>query len=198
MSPTKKPDRATRLTLLCRGATASNRQARFFSDEPVLRKEIGRAQAIARLLPRFDMVLHAPEASAAETAAVFSSGAVACEALKDVDYGAWSGRAAAEVAAAAPAEFQAWREDPAAAAHGGESFTAASTRAVAWLGALHAAGGHTLAVTHAVVLKLLLAHVLQAPPAAIWRIDVEPLSTLSLTSDGKRWALRGFGPVLPQ
>lgn len=54
-----------------------------------------------------------------------------------------------------------------------------------------------LAVTHAIVLKLLFLHVVGAPLTSIWRIDVEPLGLLALTSDGRRWALRSFGAELP-
>ena len=62
--------RATRLTLLSRGATASNQQPRFSSDEPLLAKELERATRLARALPAFEDVLHAPEASAANGSAI--------------------------------------------------------------------------------------------------------------------------------
>jgi broad specificity phosphatase PhoE len=86
--------------------------------------------------------------------------------------------------------------DPAAAPHGGESFETAQARAAAWLESLHGTGGHRLAVTHPVILKLLFAHVLGAPLSSVWRIDAEPFCLLSLSSEGTRWALRGFGPAI--
>ncbi|WP_411036113.1 histidine phosphatase family protein [Shinella sp. BYT-45] len=189
--------RATRLTILCRGATVSSRQPRFFSDERLLAKETERARKLAQHLRAFDEVLHAPEKSAAETAALFSSRPIPCPPLRDVDYGQWNERAIADVAAGSPQAFERWMSDPAAAPHGGESFDAACERAASWLTTLHAKGGSTLAVTHGIILKLLLAHVLGAPLASLWRIDVEPLGMLLLTSDGRRWALRGFGSDLP-
>lgn len=182
--------RATRLTLLCRGATASNQQPRFSSDEPILAKERERATQLARVLPAFEDVLHAPELSAAETAGVFSSKPIVFDALRDVDYGQWNGLAVADVAAD---DLQRWMADPSETPHGGESFEQVRERAAAWLDGLHGAGGRRLAVTHGIILKIVLAHVLGAPLTSVWRVDVEPLGLLSLTSDGRRWALRHFG-----
>ncbi|MGE6786411.1 histidine phosphatase family protein [Ensifer adhaerens] len=189
--------RATRLTLLCRGATLSNLQSRFFSDEPLLPKEINRAEALAQALPKFDDVLHAPERSAAETASVFSREARICLSLRDADYGTWSGRSIKEIAASSPLELQHWMSDPMSAPHDGEPFGAVRQRVVSWLDNRHAKGGNTLAVTHGVVVKLVLASVLDAPLTSLWRVDVEPLGLLCLTSDGRRWAMRSFGANFP-
>ena len=189
MSAGEERPRATRLTLLCRGATESNRLSRLSSDEPLLDGEAERASRLARLLP-YDTFYSAPEASARQTAAAFSAHPAACEPLRDADYGAWAGRTIGEIA---PDELQAWLMDPSGAPHGGESFEAVRGRCVRWLDGLHGAGGRHLAVTHAIVLKVLLAHVLDAPLSSVWRIDAGPLSMLALTSDGRRWALRAFG-----
>lgn len=145
----------------------------------------------------FDSVFCAPERSAAETAAVFSRDATPCPALRDLDYGAWADRTLADIAHQSPDDLQRWRADPASAPHGGEPFKAAQTRASAWLETFHSTGGNTLAVTHAIVLKLLFLHVIEAPLLSLWRIDIEPLAMLTLTSDGRRWALRSFGTGVP-
>ncbi len=185
--------RATRLTFLCRGATAANRLSRLSSDEPLLDRERERTARLVRRLPAHDAVFCAPEASARETAAFFSPHPAMAEPLRDAAYGRWSGRSLEEIAAENPGDLRGWLSDPAAAPHGGESFEAVRARCVPWLDGQHATGGHRLAVTHAVVLKVVLAHVLGAPLSAVWRTDVEPLGTLTLTSDGRRWALRAFG-----
>jgi broad specificity phosphatase PhoE len=190
------PRRATRVTLLCRGATAANRQARLSAEGAVLPKEPARAAALAASLRRFDRVFCGPEASAAETAAAFSAAPIPCPALRDLDHGSWSEQTVDEIAERFPDALRHWTADPAAAPHGGESFETAATRATAWLDGLHGTGGRILAVTHAIVLKLVFAHVLGAPLTAVWRIDVEPLGFLDLSSDGHRWALRGFAPRL--
>lgn len=196
-APAARPSRATRITLLCRGATAANRQARLSAEGALLPKEPARAAALAKSLRPFDRVFCAPEASAAETAAAFSAAPIPCPALRDVDYGSWNGQTVDEIAERFPETLRHWMADPAAAPHDGESFEAAATRATAWLDGLHGTGGRILAVTHAIVLKLVFAHVLGAPLTAVWRIDVEPLGFLDLSSDGRRWALRGFGAGLP-
>lgn len=187
--------RATRVTFLCRGATASNRQSRLSSDEPLLDKEAERVRHLARLLPPYDAVFCAPEVSARETASLLGADPVIIEPLRDADYGLWNGRGLDEIAAGSPLDLQAWLSAPAAAPHGGESFDDVRLRCVAWLDSQHAMGGHRLAVTHAIILKLVLAHVLEAPLSAIWRADVEPLGALTLTSNGQRWALRSFGSL---
>lgn len=195
--PKPAAGRATRLTILCRGATAANQQTRFSSDVPLLPRERVRLRERARGLGRFDPVLHAPERSAAETAAAFAPDAASCPALRDPDYGRWNGRTVADVAEQSPEDLQRWMSDPSCAPHGGETFEAVQARAAAWLEQRHAKGGHTLAVTHAIVLKLLFLHVVGAPLSSLWHIDVEPLAMLALTSDGRRWALRSFGAGLP-
>lgn len=149
---------------------------------------------LARGLRRFDTVLHAPELSATETAAALSPDAVPCPPLRDVDYGRWDGRTVADITEQFPEDLQRWMADPSSAPHGGEPLDAVQVRAAAWLESLHAKGGSTLAVTHALILKLLFLQVVGAPLISVWRIDVEPLGMLTLSSDGRRWALRSFGP----
>lgn len=195
--PATRLHRATRVTLLCRGATEANRQARLSAEGALLPKERARASALAASLRPFDEVFSAPEACAAETASAFSKTPIPCLDMRDVDYGSWNGQTVDEIAERFPEALRHWMADPAAAPHCGESFEAAATRATAWLDGLHGTGGRILAVTHAIVLKLVFAHVLGAPLTAVWRIDVEPLGFLDLSSDGRRWALRGFGAGLP-
>lgn len=190
-------NRATRLTILCRGATKANQESRFTSADALLPKEQTRLRALASSLRPFDTVLHAPERAASETAAAFSAKVSLCPPLGDVAYGAWENRTVADIAQHWPEDLERWSADPASAPHGGESFAAAQARATDWLESYHAVGGNTLAVTHAIIVKLLFLHVVGAPLASIWRIDVAPLSMLTLSSDGRRWALRGFGAGAP-
>lgn len=195
--PKPMANRATRLTILCRGATQANQQSRFSSAEALLPKEQTRLKTLAGNLRPFDAVLHAPEHATSETAAAFSAKADLCPPLRDVAYGAWENRTVADIAQHWPEDLERWSTDPASAPHGGESFAAAQARAADWLEGYHAVGGNTLAVTHAIIVKLLLLHVVGAPLASIWRIDVAPLGMLTLSSDGRRWALRGFGAGAP-
>ena len=110
--------------------------------------------------------------------------------MSDLDTGHWRGKALAEIA---PDDLAAWLTDPDYAGHGGESVAALIARVEAFLSARLAAGS-VVAVTHGAVLRAALAAVLGAPASAFWRIDAPPLTMLTLSSDGRRWALRGLVP----
>ena len=58
--------------------------------------------------------------------------------------------------------------------------------------------GHTIALTHASVIRTAILHVLGAPLAASWKIDIEPLSITDFRSDGRRWVLRACGVTTPK
>ncbi|WP_371823856.1 histidine phosphatase family protein [Phyllobacterium sp. 628] len=79
---------------------------------------------------------------------------------------------------------------PISAPHGGESLTTFLARIADWMSAHGDDGGHTIIVTHASVVRAAIVHALQAPAAAFWRVDIEPLSVTHMGSDGRRWMLR--------
>ena len=58
-----------------------------------------------------------------------------------------------------------------------------------WLENLTAQPGHVLAVTHPSVIRAALLHVMQAPIAMFYLIDVEPLSSTELHFNNV-WRLR--------
>src|SRR6218665_1779837 len=120
--PKTMANRATRLTILCRGATQANQQSRFSSADALLPKEQMRLKALAGNQRPFDTVLHAPERAAAETAAAFSAKVSLCPPLRDVAYGAWENRTAADIAHHWPEELERWSADPASAPHSRQSF----------------------------------------------------------------------------
>ena len=111
-------------------------------------------------------------------------------ALRDLDVGRWRGKSLTDIAAG---ELAAWIADPDCAEHGGESVAMLVARVEAFL-AIKLAGGHVVAITHAAVLRAALLATLGAPHTAFRRIDAPPLTILTLTSDTRRWALRGFVP----
>jgi broad specificity phosphatase PhoE len=51
-------------------------------------------------------------------------------------------------------------------------------------------GGHTIAVTHPTVIRAAIVTALQTPISSFWHIDIEPLATVRMTSNGSRWSLR--------
>ncbi|HLZ66114.1 MAG TPA: histidine phosphatase family protein [Aliidongia sp.] len=180
-----------RLTLLCAAPPAGVRPGTFPDDEP--------ADPAARVPDpgHFARLLAAPERRARATAAVLGTGALVEPTLRDCDYGAWRGRSLAEIGAADPAGAAAWLADPTAAPHGGESLQTLLDRVGGWLDHFDA-DGHTLAVTHPAVVRAAIVHVLAAPAAAFWRIDVEPLSLTDLRRHAGRWTLRSVGLAAPR
>ena len=177
-----------RLILLAHGETDATRRASFALNESLDSR--GRA-AVARFPPlRGNNALTSPAAAALETAAALGLAPEVDEGLRDLQVGAWAGRALAEVAAADPAGAAAFFTDPAFAGHGGESIELLGARVAGWLDARRAARGRIVAVTHAAVVRAAVVAVLGAPCAAVWQVDVTPLAAATLTSDGRRWALR--------
>ena len=182
---------AIRLTLICAAPPSGLAPGTFPRDEPadpaMRAPDPGR---IARLLS-------APERRARQTAAALGAGAIVEPALRDCDYGTWRGRSLAEIGAEDPEGAAAWLADPAAAPHGGEPLAALLDRVGRWLDRFEDPG-HTAAVTHPAVIRAAVVRVLGAPPAAFWRIDVEPLSLCDLRRHAGRWTLRSIGPAAPR
>jgi len=108
---------------------------------------------------------------------------------RDLDYGRWQGRPIRDIHDEDAAGLGAWLSEPESAAHGGESLEALQRRVRAALENNREAGV-TLVVTHAIVVKTVLATVLAAPLTAIYCMDMEPLSAVTLTRSGDAWRLR--------
>lgn len=182
-----------RLTMICNGATAATRQGAFPSDEPLELRSLTLAKAMRGTLRRADRVWTAPALRARETAEALSLNASVESLLADQDHGQWAGKSFQEVQVAYPDAITAWLSDPDAAPHGGESLADVAHRASTLMDGLIAERGHTVVVTHASVIRTAILHVLGAPLAASWKIDVEPLSITDFRSDGRRWVLRACG-----
>ncbi len=176
-----------RLTLICCGSTDANRRGAFPCDELLEPAALAQAQRLAGRLPRADRIWRGPGLSAARTADALSLNGTAMDVLRDQDFGNWAGRRLAELD---PADLATWVSDPATAPHGGESLHDLRRRVSKFLEESLGLSGHTLAITHASVIRAAVCEVLEAPASAFWRADVEPLSLTRLTSDGRRWALR--------
>lgn len=177
----------TRLTWVCHGTTEANRQARFPLDEPLEEKAFAQAQALSAGLRSADRVFASPALRARQTAQALGLDPLDAPELSDCDYGHWAGRSITELEAD---ELAAWMSDPHAAPHGGESIVKLYARVEGWMDGQLKHGGHVVAISHAPVLRAAILVALQAPAASFWRVDVEPLSILRMTSNGSRWSLR--------
>jgi broad specificity phosphatase PhoE len=181
---------ARRLTLICCGATRATRAAAFPSDDPLEDRAAQQAAACAQHLRGAGRAYTAPAAAARQTAAALGLEVSLEPALRDCDYGRWAGRRLVDIAGEEPEALATWMADADAAPHGGESLSDVRRRIAGWLDELTPLRGRMIAVTHGAVMRAALLHILDAPSTSFWRIDFEPLSTLALSSDGKRWSVR--------
>jgi broad specificity phosphatase PhoE len=182
-----------RLTLICHGATSATRAAAFPIDEPIEATSVARAEKLGRALGRVDRAWTSPALRARQTAAVLGLAAEVAPALRDCDYGYWSGRTFADLERTQPADLALWLSDVDAVPHGGESVSALVERVSAWLDEVSSGRGYVVAVTHASVVRAAIARIVAAPTSSFWRIDVAPLSVSRLGRHAGRWTLRLAG-----
>jgi broad specificity phosphatase PhoE len=178
------------LTLICHGATEATRRAAFPEDEPLKEGSIHEAEAAGRLLAHADRAWTSPALCARQTAEALALEANIHAALRECDYGRWTGLALKNVAASEPDAVALWLSDLSAAPHGGETLADLCRRVSAWIDDTLAGRGHAVAVTHASAIRAAVVHVLEAPATAFWRIDIEPLSAVTVTGDGRVRKLR--------
>lgn len=179
-----------RLSWICHGPTQANRKGCFPDDEPLEAKVSQRDDLPSFRLGAVDRIWTSPALRARQTATVLGLDASPELALRECDYGNWQGRSLAELHDSDPGSLALWMTDLSAVPHGGESLSAVTGRVAEWMGHRLGDAGHTVAVTHATVIRAAVLHVLQAPPPAFWAIDIEPFGIVEMTSDGRRWQLR--------
>jgi broad specificity phosphatase PhoE len=179
----------TRLKLLCHASTSAVRASAFPADEPLDVQGRQKLAAFPRHLLRGDRCVTSPALRASQTAEALGLEAVIEPALRDCDYGQWTGRSLEEVQAQDPQAVAEWLRDPEAAPHGGESVTALIARVSAWLDAQKTISGTIVAITHASVIRAAIVCALEAGPQSFWHIDVAPLSLTRLSGHRGRWTL---------
>ncbi|MGX5848509.1 histidine phosphatase family protein [Mesorhizobium sp. PL10] len=180
-----------RLTMICSGATPATRKGSFPLDEALDPRSL--ALAATMTLRRADRVWTSPARRARQTAEAMALKPSVEPLLAEQDFGRWVSKSFAEVQALDPNGVAAWLSDAEAAPHGGESLADVARRASRLVDGLIQTSGHTVAVTHASVIRAAIVLVLGAPLSACRRIDVEPLSLTDFRSDGHRWMLRSTG-----
>ncbi|GAO10002.1 histidine phosphatase family protein [Streptomyces lydicamycinicus] len=184
---------SVRLKLLAAARNSTLLETRFGDDRPLDAAGWHEAERAAPVLCRLaaaELRYCSPSARCRQTGEALGLRPLAQPALRDCDMGRWRGRTLGEVTAADPRGVEAWLADPRSAPHGGESLLEFITRIGGWLDtrpAEDAAG--LLAVAEPAVVRAALVYVLQAPPHAYWRIDVQPLSVTTLTGRSGKWDL---------
>jgi broad specificity phosphatase PhoE len=184
----------TRLYLLCSASTSSISSVGFPADQPLDARGRKSLESFSGRLPPCDIVLRSPALSAAQTAESLALNAKTEPLLRDCDFGRWAGRSLAEVQAEEGEAVADWLQNPHAAPHGGESFADVRTRIGDWMDGLLAGGGAVLAITHATVIRAVVAHALGVGPQSFRHIDVSPLTRARLSAGGGRWTLAALTP----
>jgi broad specificity phosphatase PhoE len=186
----------TRITLVCHATTQALRTATFGGDDSL--DEVGKAKAarLAGSLGRVDHCWSSPALRARETASAMGLAAIVDDRLRECDFGRWTGLRFQQLLFKEPRKLVSWIRDPSSAPHGGESIPQVLARVAAWIAERGRDPGHTVAVTHASVIRAAIVHVIQAQLPSFWRIDVVPLSQTDLRTNGRRWVLRSMGPIV--
>ncbi len=201
---------ATRFVIVRHGQTTWGAQMRFAGREDVPLTERGRGQAVAvaKRISALDptLVLASPLQRCRDTAQAIADEAGTTvqvdERLVDGLLGVWAGFSADQIAERWPAEFAAWRSDPAATPPGGESFTGIRERVTPVIDDVITAhpGTTVVLVTHAAPAKMILAAALGADSAVAYRlrIDTGSLSgfTVRPSGDVMVWAVNETGHLL--
>ena len=183
---------AIRLTLICHAATPATRKAAFPDDEALEPKGAAQAAALAGTLGNIDHAWTSPALRARQTADALRLDAVIDPALRDCNYGRWTGLSFDEISGREPDAVTSWMAEPEAAPHGGESTLDLIGRVATWLDHHGRVSGHTVAVTHAAVIRAALVHALGAEASCFWRIEVSPLAIVDLRRGSPRWTLRSI------
>lgn len=98
------------------------------------------------------------------------------ERLQEIHFGAWEGMSPVQVMQAYPEELASWSVNPAQVTPpGGESFGDFRARVLdAWAEMIHTfAGERVLVTTHAGVIRVIMAHVLQLPDERLLALNID-------------------------
>jgi broad specificity phosphatase PhoE len=182
-----------RLILICHASTDAVRHYAFPADEPLDALGRKRATELAARMPRSARCWVSPEQRTRQTAEALKLDATPLLALRDCDYGAWTGSKFDEVLARDGDAVSEWLRDPDAAPHGGESMSSVIRRVSDWLDDEIAISGQSIIVTHATIIRAAIIHAIQAAPPSLWRIDIAPLSITRLSGAHGRWNLTCSG-----
>ncbi|MGW3128503.1 histidine phosphatase family protein [Streptomyces sp. NPDC001123] len=169
----------------------------FLGDAPLSERCLRLAGAARAVLSPHQAAVRGPSIRCSQTADAIGLAAVSEPMLRDLDVGRWYGRTVGEVAATDPDGFSAWRTDPDAAPHGGESVRQLCRRLADWLRDVAPDAGHAVVVTEAAVVRAALVHALAVPARTFWHLAVPPLCAVFLTRRGGCWDVQ-FGCVSPQ
>lgn len=112
-------------------------------------------------------------------------------ALIDMDHGRWAGQSFKDVEACDGQALIGWLSDPTKGCPDGESMAQAKRRIAPWIDGLSASDGAICAISHAMTIRVTLAHMIDLPLHTTLAIDIAPLSRLHLSFHGC-WRLQAL------
>ncbi|HEY0471010.1 MAG TPA: histidine phosphatase family protein [Kribbella sp.] len=145
-----------------------------------------------------DAAFSGPEPAALKTAEALGLTPAIEQALRDREYGDWTGRNLEDLLAVDPGPVAAWLDHPQTAPPRGESANDLITRVADWLGDLAQAeaersterGRRTIVATvHPAVVRAAVLYVLEAPAESLRQVDVRPLSVVRFSAYAGSWSL---------
>lgn len=197
-----------RLWFVRHGETTGQSSLRFHGSNDVPLSDVGRAQvqALRPLLAgvAFSAIVHSPLARAAESARLLAAAAdgppprlVADDRWREISFGACEGMTEAEIAAAFPAFWAAYRAGHHDGFPGGEPRAAFAARVRSAALELVAGGwvGDLLVVAHRGSIRQALRALLEVPAGERDAFGVELASVTTVVEDGA-WRLEALG-LLP-
>jgi probable phosphoglycerate mutase len=214
-SPPEGP--VTTLVLVRHGATSHTADKRFSgglaSSNPGLTDE-GRAQVrevaewLAPLGAAVEAVVASPVRRTRESAEILAErlglDVVEEPGFAEMEFGAWDGLTFAEVRERHPEEIAGWLGSLDVAPTGGESFREVEQRVLAGLARVveRFAGRTVIVVSHVTPIKTLVAHAVDAPLTALFRMElstasVSVVSFVGVEGDGARGSMRLYNAQPP-
>ena len=202
----------TTVVLVRHGVTPHTVEKRFSgglaSANPGLSEE-GRAQVravadwLSPIAERVDAVVASPVRRTRESAEILAE-ALGHEVevepgFAEMEFGAWDGLTFTEVDERHPEDLRAWLGSLDVAPGGGESFRVVQERVLAALARLletHA-GRTVVVVSHVTPIKTLVAHAVDAPLEAVFRMELTPASVTVVSYFDDRPSLRMYNALPP-
>jgi alpha-ribazole phosphatase/probable phosphoglycerate mutase len=194
---------STTLDLMRHGEPVGGRRYRGQIDDPLSEKGWAQMRAAVGELAPWDRIVSSPllrcRAFAEALASAQGLPLTLDERLKEVGFGAWEGKTAAEIEEDAPGTLARFKADPVnLRPAGAEPLADFHARVADGLGDLLAqhAGEHLLLVGHAGVIRMAFAWALHVPLAHAYRIEVASASMTRLRFDEDRASLIFHGGSL--
>lgn len=182
--------------LICAGGTRESRKGGFPQTAAPLDAAIEKdLPALAASIGKVDSVHSSPVTCATATAAALDREVLIDSALREPDYGSWAGKSFDAVMAETPQAFVQWLHNPFHGTPDGENWDSLERRTSLWLEGQRALSQRLAAITHPLIIRLLIAKALQIDPTATLGIDIAPLSRTRLSYNG-RWRLQAIENAL--